>query len=814
MKEWDLSRKKTIDEKKVELNEIIEKLGKVKNLLTGKLKDHQAIQTEVSQNRNKIRTVSTVQSEIERLKVIFEEAKKCLSTITPNQLDEIVKYNNPPKRVKLVLEAVMYLLLGKKLEWDQIRSEMIGQDFIQKVLKFDPSFLKPNIIETVKHDYIQHPDWNIEKIRNASQATGPLAEWLEMQLGLLKAIKQMSFAKNEMIELKSRKQALESREADLQTEIQYLEEEIGDLERRKTHLTQQIENPDIELSEEIGNEEGWTNTFRDTNMESRDISNTGFSNLGGEHPYDPFKKDSLGLQQDDETNVRPSAEGLSREELYQQFKKHSTVLRQVKKQTNFSQKNKELKEKNVSTTSRDNVNKDTGQLSKHYDAFADNYYEDDDVVFKPKKKKTVVNQAQNPSLFDDSNADDQNLRNGSTFQTKKQIPSFGNPADMEDDGNYKDSRFLSKNSKDYSQSVSGKQRPSGIEDTNQGIRNGTLNSRNQNSYGNNSKFDNYVDDNGQDGDDRFGNRVSRGENDKDTRASTKRNPSINNRDKNSSLNSQDRKKSNLDNRKNTQGNRNSKAEPTDKKSVENKSTSARGDKGVIKMSDEGYKKIFEGGKFVTGYVGLNPNLNGREFITKVTYVKNNQPLRVTKSAEITPRGSITRNVEGALPTDLEVNPSQANLSQKQEEYKESLRTVFQKSFQQTFVKNNIALLPNQNTFMQGAPRNYPNIVPIRPMISQIQSVGNQGQPLNGVQSPGMPLVIRGPISLQPGGQMIQNSFRSMIGVRRELSEDRLITTDQYGTPVRVIRYSPMTSPRVINNPVFFPSDKNTSLHPN
>jgi len=807
MKEWDASRKKTIEQKQHELEDIIEKLSKVKNLLTGKLKDYQAIQNEVSQNRTKIRTVSTVQGEVERLRMIFEEAKKCLSTITPNQLDEIAKYNNPPRRVKLVLEAVMFLLLGKKLEWEQIRSEMIGQDFIQKVLKFDPSFLKPNIIETIKHNYIQHPDWNIEKIRNASQATGPLAEWLEMQLGLLKAMKQMSYAKNEMIELKSKKQALESQEVDLQNEIHYLEEELSDLERRKTHLTQQIEHPEIELSEEAGREDGWTNTFRETNLDSRDFSNTGLSRFGGNRTSDLSKNDIFGTQPDDETNMRPSTEGLSREELYQQFKKHSTVLWQAKKDTNFSRSIKESKKKNPNTASKDNLNRDTGQFSKHYDAFADNYYEDDDVVFKPKTKTRVLNSTQNQSQIDGSKLDDQNPRHESTFQIKNRMSSLDNQIDVDDNKESRDSRLLSKNSANNRQSVQGKERASGMDNNGLGTRGNTLNDRNPIGYGGQSKLVNNADN-------LFENRASRGDTGKDSISSIKNNTSGNIRDKSASTNLQDKKTSAAENRKNSQNSRNSKAEPVGKKSVDKESNSARGNKDIVKMSDEKFKRAFEGGPFVTGYVGLNPNMTGRQYVTKVTYLKNNQQLRVARSAEISPRGSLSRNVQGALPTDADADPSQTNQSEMNETGQESLRTVFQKSFQQTFVKNNIALLPAQTMSMYGAPRNYPNIVPVRPIKNQIQSIYTQEQPLNSGQSPGMPSMIRGPISLQPSNQTVNNSFRSINGMRRDLSEDRLYTIDQYGTPVRVVRYSPMTSPRVVTNPIFFPSEKNTPSHPN
>lgn len=43
----------------------------------------------------------------------------------------------PPKKVKMTLEAVCYIMEGKKKSWADIKKMMSKMDFIDRVLKFD-----------------------------------------------------------------------------------------------------------------------------------------------------------------------------------------------------------------------------------------------------------------------------------------------------------------------------------------------------------------------------------------------------------------------------------------------------------------------------------------------------------------------------------------------------------------------------------------------------------------------------------------------------------------------------------------------------
>jgi hypothetical protein len=69
----------------------------------------------------------------------------------------------------------MYLLHKKVLTWDQIKSEM-AKGFINSILKFNLSKVPLKVVNFVKKEYVSKDKWNIEKLKKASKATGPLGE--------------------------------------------------------------------------------------------------------------------------------------------------------------------------------------------------------------------------------------------------------------------------------------------------------------------------------------------------------------------------------------------------------------------------------------------------------------------------------------------------------------------------------------------------------------------------------------------------------------------------------------------------------------
>ena len=62
-----------------------------------------------------------------------------------------------------------------------IRSVMVKDDFMNRILEFNTDFITPDILRQMEK-YVSNPDWDFEKINRASVACGPMVKWAKAQL--------------------------------------------------------------------------------------------------------------------------------------------------------------------------------------------------------------------------------------------------------------------------------------------------------------------------------------------------------------------------------------------------------------------------------------------------------------------------------------------------------------------------------------------------------------------------------------------------------------------------------------------------------
>lgn len=68
----------------------------------------------------------------------------------------------------LTMEAVCYIMKGKKLPWSDIKKVMGKSDFIDTVLNFDIDKVEKSVQENVIKNYLENKEWEIEKIYKSS----------------------------------------------------------------------------------------------------------------------------------------------------------------------------------------------------------------------------------------------------------------------------------------------------------------------------------------------------------------------------------------------------------------------------------------------------------------------------------------------------------------------------------------------------------------------------------------------------------------------------------------------------------------------
>lgn len=71
---------------------------------------------------------------------------------------------SPPNLVKLALESIC-LLLGENVgtDWKAIRTVMVKDDFIPRIIGFNTEHVTPETIASMEK-YVSNSDWDFEKV--------------------------------------------------------------------------------------------------------------------------------------------------------------------------------------------------------------------------------------------------------------------------------------------------------------------------------------------------------------------------------------------------------------------------------------------------------------------------------------------------------------------------------------------------------------------------------------------------------------------------------------------------------------------------
>ncbi len=147
---------------------------------------------------------------MESLEKLVEESKEDIEAISEENLIEISKYKSPPERIKKCLEGVFLILKGKILDWKEIKSEMNNGTFLDKILKMNVSKIPKKILTRLRKEYIEQDFWDIEKLRRASKAIKPLADWVDGIGEYALEKKKLEPFEEQLNEIKSKRKKIEN----------------------------------------------------------------------------------------------------------------------------------------------------------------------------------------------------------------------------------------------------------------------------------------------------------------------------------------------------------------------------------------------------------------------------------------------------------------------------------------------------------------------------------------------------------------------------------------------------------------------------
>ena len=173
-----------------------------------------------------------------------------MSNIKQATLVEMKALKSPPLHVKMTLEAVLCVTLGKfkAWEWKDVQKEISKQGFIQTVMNFDTDSLPAAVKDNIRNTYLNNGEWGIERIYKASQAAGPLALWVESQLKYADILKNIDPLRNELKKLQTEEQKLLTEQSQLSSLINELQAAIQVFQSEYAVLITEVERIKVDMT--------------------------------------------------------------------------------------------------------------------------------------------------------------------------------------------------------------------------------------------------------------------------------------------------------------------------------------------------------------------------------------------------------------------------------------------------------------------------------------------------------------------------------------------------------------------------------------
>lgn len=206
-------------------------------------------QIEIQKQENEIlKRREFVLKSLEAVEPAVLAAQRGVQNIKKQHLTEIRSMSNPPAAVKMTMESVCILLGYLVSSWREVQLIVRKDDFITSIVGFDSEkHLSTEMKEFMMQNYLSRSDFNFETVNRASQACGPLVQWVIAQLQYFSILEKIEPLRLEVNALEESATKSKARLIAIGQMIEELEDSIEKFKNEYSELIGQVENTKIEL---------------------------------------------------------------------------------------------------------------------------------------------------------------------------------------------------------------------------------------------------------------------------------------------------------------------------------------------------------------------------------------------------------------------------------------------------------------------------------------------------------------------------------------------------------------------------------------
>jgi len=209
------------------------------------------------------------QADLNEALPILEAAIAALDTLTTQEISEIKAMRNPPRGVKVVMEA---LCVVKKVNpirvpdpsgsgkmvldyWEPAKKSILSDPkLLRSLVEYDKDNIDPKVITKIRTSYLSNPEFSLDKISAVSRAAHSLASWIYAIEAYDRVVKQvkpkkeaLQKAREEYDVVKQKLDAARGELAKVEGKINALQENLQKMQDEKAELEYKMEQCSIKL---------------------------------------------------------------------------------------------------------------------------------------------------------------------------------------------------------------------------------------------------------------------------------------------------------------------------------------------------------------------------------------------------------------------------------------------------------------------------------------------------------------------------------------------------------------------------------------
>ncbi|KAF8253571.1 hypothetical protein K440DRAFT_576363 [Wilcoxina mikolae CBS 423.85] len=177
------------------------------------------------------------------------EAQRSVSNIKRQHLTEVRVMGHPPVNVQLAMQSVCTLLGHKVNAWSDVQGIIRRDDFISSIVNFDNERqMSKRLRQQMQTDYLSKPTYNFVTMNRASQACGPLVQWVEAQVNYSEILDRVGPLRDEVDQLEDKALNTKAQAQAMQDTIMELENSIARYKEEYAALISETQALKMEMS--------------------------------------------------------------------------------------------------------------------------------------------------------------------------------------------------------------------------------------------------------------------------------------------------------------------------------------------------------------------------------------------------------------------------------------------------------------------------------------------------------------------------------------------------------------------------------------